>query len=202
MVVINGDFQQGTIMTILNHIALLVRSVDQAANILAKYGFLIGSKEEWDGEGTAEIYVGNTDWSAKLLLMGPVKVGAYSKAMEKRGPGLHHIAIDVSDLEEYILALAGSGWYLHLKSLESIKKTRTAWLARPGTAMLIEVQERQDFEDTPSLIKRIEIPLSDRERSMVNALALNTILPSQDLQTWFETDRVRISLKDILAVES
>lgn len=85
--------------TILNHVAILVRSVDSAATFLSSYGFHTGPKETWDGEGTAEIYVGCEDQTAKLLLMEPVKQGAYTRAMEKRGPGLHHIAIDVMNLE-------------------------------------------------------------------------------------------------------
>lgn len=41
-----------------------------------------------------------------------MKEGAYTRAMKKRGPGLHHIAVDVLNLESFVDDLSGSGWLL------------------------------------------------------------------------------------------
>ena len=60
-------------MNTLNHMAILVQSVDRAASFLAGFNLPIGPKDYWDGEGTAEIYVGPQTKTAKLLLMEPVK---------------------------------------------------------------------------------------------------------------------------------
>jgi hypothetical protein len=61
--------------------------------------------------------------------------------MEKRGPGLHHVAVNVSSIEEYVANLAGSGWLLHPMSLQTLKQSNTVYLARPGLKVLIEVQQ-------------------------------------------------------------
>lgn len=83
-----------------------------------------------------------------LLLMEPIKPGAYQRVLEKRGPGLHHLAIDVLHLEQYIESLAGSGWLLHPVSIKTMKQSQTAYLARPGFPGLIEVQERKELVET------------------------------------------------------
>lgn len=185
--------------TTFNHLAILVRSVDRAAKVLAELGYPIGPREEWDGEGTAEIYVGSKDQAAKLLLMEPVKPGAYSRAMEKRGPGLHHVAVDVRDLEEFVTGLSGSGWYLHPKSLRTIRSGQTAWLARPGTGMLIEVQQREDLADAAPFITGIDVPLTPKERGMVAALGIEQLRASDDDESWLVVGKHRINLADLLA---
>lgn len=77
-----------------NHVAILVPSVKKAAIYLGQFGFQIGEEEQFDGEGTREIYV-ESGLGNSLLLMEPLGHGPYRRAMVKRGPGLHHIAIDV-----------------------------------------------------------------------------------------------------------
>ena len=112
-----------------SHVAILVPSARKAADFLQKFDFKIEKEEIWDGEGTKEIYI-ERDKSNSLLLMEPIKAGAYQRALEKRGPGLHHLAINVSNLEDYILSLAGSGWFLHPRSIKTIKQSQTAYLAK------------------------------------------------------------------------
>ena len=166
--------------TVLNHIALLVPNVVKSAEYLRQFGFKIGPAEKWDGEGTLEVYVGDLNSEmANLLLMEPTKEGAYTRAMAKRGPGLHHIAIDVLDLETYIEELSGSGWLLHPKSLKMIKHSQTAYLARPDVPTLIEVQQREILKDSPLFISQLMIPnLSALNLKMFNSLGLNQIQDS------------------------
>ncbi|WP_413288301.1 hypothetical protein [Bdellovibrio sp. HCB337] len=182
----------------LNHVALLVPSVKKAAAVLEKHHFAIGSAQEWEGEGTLEIYVGELNSkSALLLLMEPVKEGAYTRAMKKRGPGLHHLAIDVLNLESYIDGLSGSGWLLHPKSLHTIKHSQTAYLARPGTPMLIEVQQREEISSEPSFVQKLEMPLTALDSKMLMALGLHQVVPSQSVDSWIQIEGVRINLKDL-----
>ena len=166
--------------TVLNHIALLVPDADKSAEYLRQFDFNIGPAEKWDGEGTLEVYVGDLNSEmANLLLMEPIKEGAYTRAMAKRGPGLHHIAIDVLNLETYIDELAGSGWLLHPKSLKMIKHSQTAYLARPYVPTLIEVQQREVLKDSQLFISQLMIPnLSALNLKMFNRLGLNQIQDS------------------------
>lgn len=70
-----------------SHVAILVPSVRKAADHLRQFDFQIGKEEDWDGEGTREIYI-EKDKANSLLLMEPIKPGAYQRALDKRGPGL------------------------------------------------------------------------------------------------------------------
>jgi len=156
----------------LNHIALLVRSARSGAGLLKKYGLVTGPLQTWEGEGTLEVYAGEESLSARLLLMEAVKSGAYARALEKRGPGLHHLAVDVPDLGSYIAGLSGSGWLLQPASLKTAGQTKTAYLARPGMPLLIEVQEREQISLAPPLVERLELALPQNGPALLAALGL------------------------------
>jgi hypothetical protein len=158
-----------------SHIALLVPSVRKAAAFLRRFGLPIGKEEEWDGEGTREIYVGFGQTNS-LLLMEPAKPGAYRRAMEKRGPGLHHIAIDVLHLDQLIQTAQDGGWALHPASTSTIAKTRTAWFYRKGFPALIEVQERETLQSAPLFVRQLNLPASSE--------AVRKLLPSLGISTW------------------
>lgn len=179
----------------LSHVAILVKSVDCSVAYLREFGFPIGIKETWDGEGTAEIYVGG-EGSATLLLMEPIAEGAYTRAMSKRGPGLHHIGIDVEDVTQFVDEILGSGWLLHPHSLRSFAKTKTIWLTRPGVASLIEVHERST-NDARAFISKIEMPMDERSRSMMKALKLNQIHLSPDQDVYLTMLGQRLSVRAI-----
>jgi len=134
---------------ILDHIALVVNSVDQSIQKLKNYNFAIGEVNEYPSEGTKEVYIANQHEYGKLLLMEPISAGPYQKALQQRGAGLHHIAINVESIEKYLELLSGSGWYLHLHSFSSLKYG-TAWLARANTPLLIEVHQVEQCSDVKS----------------------------------------------------
>jgi methylmalonyl-CoA/ethylmalonyl-CoA epimerase len=158
-----------------SHIAVLVPSVRKAAHYLRQFNFHIGNEEEWEGEGTKEIYI-EREKGNSLLLMEPIKDGAYKRAMNKRGPGIHHIAIDVTDIESFISEVAGSGWLLHPISLKTFKASQTIYLARPGVPALIEVQQREKLSMASSFITEIQIPnLDERQVKMFRDLGLAQI---------------------------
>lgn len=164
-------------MNILNHVALLCKSVDRSAARLAALGLPIGPREIWDGEGTAEIYIGDTKGArGLLLLMESVKDGAYRRAMEKRGPGLHHIAVDVPEINAFIPTASKFGWFLHPRSLESYAKHKTIYLARPGFPALIEVEERAGYDERAmksSLISSLKIRSEEsRSSQLIQALGI------------------------------
>ncbi len=176
-----------------SHVAILVPSVEKAAKYLQKYDFLIGSVDEF--EGTREIYVQYCQGNP-LLLMEPKGNGSYSRALDKRGPGLHHLAIDVLDLNAYLKSINGSGWLLHLSSIESIKEHKTAYLARPGFPSLIEVQEKESLSDAPLFVEKIDVAFDPKKIELVKAIGLESILnPSSE--NVIQLAGKRINLKDL-----
>lgn len=156
-----------------SHVAVLVPSVDKAAKYLQKFDFQIGPKEEF--QTTSEIYV-QYEKNNSLLLMEPKGPGSYQRALEKRGPGIHHFAIDVLDLSGYLQSISGSGWLLHLNSINSIKEYRTAYLARPGFPALIEVQEKEKISEGALFVEKITLPLDSKQMQLVQAIGLESIV--------------------------
>lgn len=158
-----------------SHVAVLVPSVRKAADYLRRFDFQIGKEEVWDGEGTREIYI-ERDKGNSLLLMEPIKPGAYQRALEKRGPGLHHLAIDVLNLEVFIESLAGSGWLLHPMSIKTMKQSQTAYLARPGFPALIEVQEKKKLAERSLFVDRISLKVDSSSSALLKAIGLDSIV--------------------------
>jgi hypothetical protein len=161
-----------------SHIAVLVPSVDKAAEQLQKFNFQIGEKEEF--QETFEIYV-HGEKRNSLLLMEAKSSGSYHEAFKKRGPGLHHVAIDVLDLNMFLESLTGSGWLLHLNSLKTIQDYKTAYLARPGFPAIIEVQQKKELSKSPLFIEALTAPLNAQHLKMVQAIGLSDMfLPQAD----------------------
>lgn len=167
--------QNEAMLALPNHVAVLVPSVRKAADFLAGFGFEIGKEEVWEGEGTREIYV-EREKANSLLLMEPIKPGAYQRALDKRGPGLHHLAIDVLNIESFVESLAGSGWLLHPTSIQTMKKSQTAYLARPGFPALIEVQQRKELTPRPLFVTGISMPADPKLETLLRPVGLETIV--------------------------
>mgnify|MGYP001178221085 CR=1 FL=1 len=186
-----------------SHVAILVPSARKAAERLRSEGFQVGPEETWDGEGTREIYI-EKDRCNSLLLMEAIKPGAYQRALEKRGPGLHHLAIDVLDIESFLDSLTDSGWLLHPKSLHTLKKVQVAYLARPGFPGLIEVQQKNELMTGVSFVERIELPAHASTGSptpfdkMLRAIGLEkTVFPNRASAS-LTLSGVQIALEDLI----
>ncbi len=159
----------------LSHIAILTRNAEKAADVCKKSGYEVGAVEDFPSEGTREIYIGSPGDGGLLLLMQDTGPGPYRSAMEKRGPGLHHIAVNVGSIDEYVASLAGSGWLLHPRSLQTLKQSKTVYLARPGLKVLIEVQQinkKSSPKDCNSFISEVFVEGSLDHQRLLNSLAI------------------------------
>jgi hypothetical protein len=176
-----------------SHVAILVPSVEKAAKYLQKFEFQIGSVDEFDG--TREIYV-QYGQGNPLLLMEPKGNGSYRRALDKRGPGLHHLAIDVLDLNAYLKSINGSGWLLHLNSIDSIKDYKTAYLARPGFPALIEVQEKETLSYAPLFVEKIDVAFDSKQIGLVQAIGLENLL-NRSSENMIQLSGKKINLRDL-----
>jgi hypothetical protein len=186
-----------TVQIIPNHVAILVPSVRKAANFLSQFHFKIGNEEVWEGEGTKEIYV-ESDMGNSLLLMEPIKDGAYQRALVKRGPGIHHMAIDVLNIEDFIDLLVGSGWLLHPTSIKTLTKTRTVFLARPGFPGLIEVQERKELIELPLFVNSISILLTPNLQGLLKHVGLDKIVKPSLSEVALSLNDKCVRIRDLL----
>jgi len=101
--------------------------------------------------------------------------GPYARALARRGPGLHHVAFRCPALDDALEAL--DGWLLHRRSLATVPAARTAWLARPGVAALLELTEGP-ADPGPPTVTRIVIPtrVAEATRSRLAAPLLGGLV--------------------------
>jgi len=92
----------------IDHVAIVVKDVDES---IAKYKQVLGLEPQ-----TREV-VASQKTEAVLLPIGETSLELISprgnegleKFLEKKGPGLHHIAVEVEGIEEALLALKALG---------------------------------------------------------------------------------------------
>jgi hypothetical protein len=65
------------------------------------------------------------------------------------------VALNVPDLDSFLAKVRG--WLLVPGGISDLASARTAWLARPGVATLLEVVEGEAVLGTP-IVERIELP--------------------------------------------
>jgi hypothetical protein len=153
-------------------VAVLVPSARSAAAVCKARKWELGPVEDFPSEGTREIYVGPPASNALLLLMEAIGPGPYRNALAKRGPGLHHVAVNVASIDDYLKSLAGSGWLLHPASLHTLARRKTVYLARPGLGALIEVQQpgKLDSSRRQRFVSEVCIEGDREHRRLVDAL--------------------------------
>ncbi|MBL4850530.1 MAG: hypothetical protein JKY65_33855 [Planctomycetes bacterium] len=184
---------------ILDHIALLVAEIEPVLKRLADLDLPAGEIETFPGEGTREVYLGDPKRPALLLLLQPISEGPYARALAKRGPSLHHVAIQVPDLN----AFAGQvkGWLLHPHSLESQRKANTLWFARPGVGTLLEVTSGKGGSGEGSV--QVGVSLSDPELAPLLGLASAggpvAGLEAAEDEAWIQVAGARRLLSELLA---
>jgi methylmalonyl-CoA epimerase len=93
----------------IDHIAIAVSSMDEAlATFKTLYGLEVSHTEDIASDKVAEamLDIGNTQLQ---LLAATDPESTVAKFIEKRGPGLHHIAIRVDDIETTLAHLKQQG---------------------------------------------------------------------------------------------
>src|SRR5258708_5005215 len=92
----------------IDHLGIAVKSLEQARKFYEKLGMKVSGEEVVDHERVKVAMVPLGESRIELLeATGPDSVIA--KFLEKRGEGLHHVAIHVPDLASAVEALKSSG---------------------------------------------------------------------------------------------
>jgi methylmalonyl-CoA epimerase len=93
----------------LDHVAVAVEDLDEAAKAYVEgLGLTLGGVEEVEGQGAR---VGFFDLGGpRIELVEPLGPGTpIANFLQRKGPGLHHIALKVDDIEAVLKRLAGAG---------------------------------------------------------------------------------------------
>lgn len=162
----------------VDHIAFLTNRLETVAESLP--GFCAaGPIEYFPGEGTREQYVEVEGInSPKLLLIQPAGEGPYLNAIQKRGPGLHHIGCITKSIKEMVPHLSRHRLLLHPVSIDTVQN-RTVWLCRPEVPFLIEVSEKDESAKNASQA-RLLLPSALIVPGFINGFFANLDIGSSD----------------------
>jgi len=116
---------------VLDHIAVLTTSIERfcAENDLHSSEPI----ETFADTGSRELYIDGDASGGRLLLLQPHGAGPYQRALDKRGPGLHHLGVATDDLAAARAQWVACGWQVHPAS--------GAFLFQRGVPTLIELFE-------------------------------------------------------------
>lgn len=92
----------------LDHVAIAVSSIAEATTAFASLLGGSSPREEVPAQGVAVSFFGHG--SGRLELLEPTSAGSpVARFLERRGPGLHHIAFRVPDLAAELARLEAAG---------------------------------------------------------------------------------------------
>jgi methylmalonyl-CoA epimerase len=128
----------------IDHIAIAVENIDDAIELFEKrLGLKLAHRETVESQGvdTATFAIGDT---AIELVEGKTEGSAIRKFVDTRGPGIHHIAFAVEDVEDAISALKKDGLRLIDETPKPGKEnSRIAFIHPKSTQkILFELVER------------------------------------------------------------
>ena len=125
----------------IEHLGIAVKSIEES---LKTFEVLLGSEcykvERVDSEGvnTAFIQIGES----KIELLEATKEDSpIAKFLEKKGPGIHHIAFEVDDIDKELARLKSEGFQLiHETPKDGADNKRIAFLHPKSTeSILVEL---------------------------------------------------------------
>ena len=93
----------------LDHVGILVRSLDEAVQIYQNlFSAKTGKVETTADQGVKSVLV-DIGSAGKLQILEPLPESSMAKLLEKRGGGLHHICFEVDNIEQELDSLANKG---------------------------------------------------------------------------------------------
>lgn len=156
---------------LLDHVALLVRNLESSRAASASLGFAVQEIQSFPE--TIESYIGESSRSSRLLLMQASGPGSYQRALEKRGPGVHHFGVVVPSMKKFLSQLKGTGWFIHPVSALKIETGGDVYLARPG-APLLEVSEAEPHKPAllAAVVERVRVHVSPDVAANLSCLGI------------------------------
>ena len=138
------DVDGGLVLREIDHVALVVEDLDEAiADHRDLYGVLVDHREELHDEG-AEVAFLEVGGSSIALIAPVTDDSEYREFLDEGGPGLHHLAYRVDDLDVALDALREAGRELiDEEPVAGPRGARTAYL-HPDSAfgVLVQLVER------------------------------------------------------------
>lgn len=127
----------------IDHIGVAVEDIDSAIDLYAKsFEMTLAHRETVESQGVEAVLLDVGDGHVELLRpLGPET--AVGKFLARKGPGLHHVAYAVEDIDTTLDALAAAGLELiDNEARVGIRESRVAFLHPRSTGgVLTEIVE-------------------------------------------------------------
>jgi len=121
----------------IDHVAVAVEDIDAALILLGKiFGITPDHRETIVGYGveTATFKLGNTDIE---LVSGTTPDSPISKYIEKRGPGIHHIALEVDDIAAAIATVSENAEMIDTSARTGKDDSKVAFIHPRSTGKIL-----------------------------------------------------------------
>ena len=94
----------------ISHVGLAVKNLDRAIQFYQDVlQMKVSGRKKVESQGVEMAFV-DVGGSAQLELIAPLREdGSVARFIEKRGPGIHHICVEVEDIEKEIAHLLDNG---------------------------------------------------------------------------------------------
>ncbi|MER3481317.1 MAG: methylmalonyl-CoA epimerase [Meiothermus sp.] len=92
----------------LHHVGIAVTSLEQAALPYLRLGYRLEAQDTVEGQGV-QVYMLKSGEDRLELLAATRAESAIAKFIERRGPGLHHLAFATPDIRAELAKLAAEG---------------------------------------------------------------------------------------------
>jgi methylmalonyl-CoA epimerase len=145
----------------LDHVAIAVQDIKESRDwYVRNLGFRCVAERETRGESTgmisAVLVAGS---SVVVLIQGTERTSQVSRFIQKKGPGVQHMAFAVKDLDEAMRRLINAGASADTPIIEA-EGIRQVFLRRDVSGVRVELIERRggDFSDrtVEELFRRFE----------------------------------------------
>ena len=127
----------------IDHIAVVVKDVEKAAKSYADmFGFKVVEKKAGPGGEFTSVMLALGD--IRVELFQPLKPGSFSRFLEEKGGGLHHVSFATDDILKEMRTLKAQGRKLQNEEPISLPNAKIAFI-HPEAAenVLIELVQRK-----------------------------------------------------------
>jgi len=129
----------------IDHIGIVVKNTEELVELFSRlFGFRVTESLTFPEQGFKSTLISQEGATIELIEpIGPT--GIIQRFMEKRGPGLHHISLQVDNLEQEMKVLKAKGAQLLGEEPQQITESSKVIFAHPSSAggILVELIYRE-----------------------------------------------------------
>jgi methylmalonyl-CoA epimerase len=129
----------------IDHIGIVVKNTEELVGVLSRlFGFRVTESVTFPEQGFKSTLISQGEATIELIEpVGPT--GIIQRFMEKRGPGLHHISLQVDNMEQEIKALKAKGVQLLGEEPQQVSESSKIIFAHPASVggILVELAYRE-----------------------------------------------------------